>query len=94
MPLRWSPPEQFLEYDGVKVFHTYKDELSDFPQSYWYSTSDNAAIGSECEFDVRSLPTYDPRRDVMDSEEHRNAIRAAISAQMLASNAPLQIATK
>ena len=47
MPLKWSPPEQFVEYAGVKIFHTYQDEFSDVPQSYWYSTSDTAASDSE-----------------------------------------------
>ena len=90
MPLEWKEPEEFLEFDGVKIFHTYKDDLSDIPQSYWYSTCDTD-VDSEYEFDVRDLPEYDARRDVGNFDEHRKAIRAAISAGLLESEVNPQI---
>lgn len=88
MPLTWREPEQFLEVDGVSIFHTYGDELSDIPQSYWYSTLATAPTGSHYEFDVRDLPGYDPLRDRRnnDNEEHKRVIRAAISFGLLKEN--------
>lgn len=85
MPLKWMEPEQFIDFEGVKIFHTYKDDLSDIPQSYWYSTCDTVA-DSEYEFDVRDLPDYNPHRDIGNFEEHRNAIRSAIMMGVLKSD--------
>lgn len=91
MPMKWSEPEKFVDFLGVKIFHTYKDELSDIPQSYWYATSDTAATDSDYEFDVRDLPAYEPRNDKGDFEEHRKAIRVAITSGILISDVPPQM---
>lgn len=92
MPLTWREPEQFLEVGGVTIFHTYSDELSDIPQSYWYSTLATSPTGSDHDFDVRELPGYDPLRDRQnnDNEEHKRVIRAAISAGVLNENIALK----
>ena len=50
---QWVDPEVFLEHEGVKIFHTYKDDdWANGPMTYWYSTSDN---DGENQFDVRDL---------------------------------------
>jgi|GEM_PF-2650845 len=95
MPLNWREPELFLALNGVSIFHTYSDELSDIPQSYWYSTSATAPTGSHCEFDVRELPGYDSLRDRRsdDNDEHKRVIGAAISAGLLNNNLAMKHAT-
>ncbi|MEX2138309.1 MAG: hypothetical protein WD894_03560 [Pirellulales bacterium] len=91
MPLNWIEPEQFLEYRGVRVVHAYKDDFSDIPLEYWYSTSSSAPPGSPFEFDVRELPGYQLRapRDV--SAEHKRVTEAAIDAGLLQANMPVKL---
>ena len=80
--------ELFFEHRGVKIFHAYKDEFSDIPLDFWYCTSASAPADSTYEFDVRDLPHYagDPLRASPD--EHATAIKAAIDAGLLRSEAP------
>lgn len=50
----WIAPELFLEYRGVKVFNTYRDD--DYDQgacTWWFTTDESGESGSE--FDVRTL---------------------------------------
>jgi len=87
-----APPyhtEEFLTHQGVTIFHAYKDELSDVPLDYWYSTCASAPPDSCYEFDVRDLPAYQGKRDRLDGREHRRVIRAAIAAGLLGPETPL-----
>lgn len=93
MPYVWQEPETFLGYQGITIYHAYKDEFSDVPVQYWYSTCGDESPGSPCEFDVRDLPSYDinsddpslgPNRDY-----HKKVIQAAIDAGLIEQDAPL-----
>jgi hypothetical protein len=69
----WVPAEVFLELNGVKVYHTYKDdELSNGPWHDWFSLYDSGQDEGEehkwGKFDIRELSTYGPdksREDVL-----------------------------
>lgn len=53
----WVEPEVFLEYKGVTVYHTYKDD--DFEQGanwYWFRL-DQEEEDDEGKFDIRDLDT-------------------------------------
>lgn len=56
MPLTWVEPELLMEYKGVYIYHTYKDNFLDSPSTYWYTTAENEDDGFE--FDIRSLHTW------------------------------------
>ena len=90
MPYVWKAPKRFLRYRGVSIYHAYKDELSDSPLEFWYSTCGYESPGSGCEFDVRDLPGYKSRRPFGDPEHDREVIRAAIQAGLLEADAPLR----
>ncbi len=79
MPLRWCDPEKFLTHNDVTIYHTYKDDLSDVPLEFWYSTCANASAESEFEFDVRELPLAAQLTDA----DHAVIIRSAIDAGIL-----------
>lgn len=59
MPMTWTEPEIYLEHpNGVKVYHTYKD--NDRRMSYWFTTDESEDDVEACSgdylFDVRDLP--------------------------------------
>jgi hypothetical protein len=56
MALKWRPAV-YMIYQGITVFHAYKDEFSDIPLENWFSLSEFDLPGSEYEFDIRELRT-------------------------------------
>ena len=91
MNLQAAEPEKFLEHRGVAIYHAYKDEFSDVPLYYWYSTSSGCLPGSEYEFDVRELPEYRLSPLVDELSRHRLAILAAIDAGIIDSDRPVSV---
>ncbi|MBN1392563.1 MAG: hypothetical protein JW947_07150 [Sedimentisphaerales bacterium] len=89
MSLQWIEPEEFLRHKGIRIFHAYKDEFSDIPLEFWYSTSSTAEPGSPCEFDVRELEDYRPQNDTGGKSEHKRVIKAAIDIGLLQSDTPV-----
>jgi hypothetical protein len=83
MPWQWVAPEAFLTYRAVRIVHAYKDELSDVPLEFWYSTSTTAEPGSPYEFDVRDLAGYSSQVGEDEVSEHKRVIKAAIDAGLL-----------
>lgn len=78
-------PEVLLDYEGLKVYLTYKDMQANDPNTYWYSF-----IGPEGEvdFDVRELkqfayPTGRIPHHCTTREYHRDVIREAIAHEEL-----------
>lgn len=58
----WIDPELFLEHEGVKIFHTYKDcDWANHILTYWYTTNEDDS-NEVCQFDVRGirLHVFDP----------------------------------
>ena len=91
MPWQRIEPEVFLTHRGVRIFHAYKDELSDVPLEFWYSTSSAAEPGSPYEFDVRDLPGYRSRYRADEVSKHKRVIKSAIDAGLLQSDAPVTL---
>ena len=89
MPWEWIEPEEFLTHCGVRIFHAYKDEFSDVPLEFWYSTSSTAEPGSPYEFDVRDLADYRSRCGTEEVSEHERVIKAAIDAGLLKADTPV-----
>lgn len=54
---RWVPPELFVEYNGVLVYHVYKDDdVEQGPRHFWYTTDlyeGGDQAHDEFTFDVR-----------------------------------------
>jgi hypothetical protein len=60
MPYRetWGEPELYLEHEGVKVYHMYKNnQWESGPMTYWF-TLDPYADSTPEVFNVRSLPAW------------------------------------
>ncbi|MFH1742438.1 MAG: hypothetical protein ABIH23_25825 [bacterium] len=91
MPWEWSEPEEFLTHRGVRISHAYKDDLSDIPLEFWYSTSSTAEPGSTYEFDVRDLAGYRSRSRADEFLEHERLIKAAIDAGLLRPDTPARL---
>lgn len=81
----WRPAPCITHRDMV-VFHAYKDEYSDIPLEYWYSTSDQELPGSEYEFDVRDLRRLIIQRFPYASVDDLYVVRKAIDEGILAAN--------
>ena len=88
MPYVWKNAEVFLTCRSVKIFYAYKDELSDVPLDFWYSTCGSEPSGSGYEFDVRDLPGYEGKSDFGDRTEHRRVIKSAIVAGLPRADLP------
>ena len=56
----WVAPELFIEHNGVKVWHVYKDDDSDNngPRDYHFVLYLYDGEGGGSEFDVRKLSTW------------------------------------
>lgn len=74
MAMEWVPNELALKYQGVSIYHVYKDDDNcQGVRSYCFGLdqygSDNGT--DECSehivFDVRDLPSYDSSRDAEDN---------------------------
>lgn len=52
-------PEVFIEHNGLKVYHTYKNDcIDEGAKSYWFTTDPEGVESDDwCRFDVRSLAT-------------------------------------
>jgi len=88
MPYVWRNAERFLTYRGVRICHAYKDEFSDLPLEFWYSTCACESPGSECEFDVRDLAGYNYETDGENPARHKEVVKAAIRAGLLQTDMP------
>jgi hypothetical protein len=89
MPWQWVEPEELLTYRAVRTFHAYKDELSDVPLEFWYSTSSTAEPGSAYEFDVRDLPGYGSLVGEEEISKHKRVIQSGIDAGLLRVDEPV-----
>ena len=65
----WVEPELFLEYKGVEVYHSYRDDdYGNGPWEYWFQvqlTDDTEGTTEDDmhEFDVRDLHTWKATKD-------------------------------
>lgn len=57
MPNSWVEPDIFLTYQGVTVYHAYKEDISEDRLFYWYQVDVTEQIPA---FDIRDLPEYTP----------------------------------
>jgi hypothetical protein len=75
MPKKWQPPEKFIDYAGLVVYHTYDDEMV---SDIWYTViQENDDVGGFVEdgiFCVEDIPTP----ATIDPRDHQAVIRYAI----------------
>lgn len=87
MPMTWTEPEVYLEHpNGVKVYHTYKDNTK--RMDYWFTTDESEddieACSGDYLFDVRDLPLDMPReKGESEDEWMARRITAAIDQGLL-----------
>lgn len=66
----WVEPEVFLEYKGVAVFHSYKNDSFEDRFFYWFTTNPSGVneISDEYQFDVRRIvvPLSETSQTVVD----------------------------
>lgn len=73
MAMEWVPNELALKYQGVSIYHVYKnDDNEQGVREYWFGLdeygSDNGTNenGEHIVFDVRDLLSYDSNLDIED----------------------------
>ena len=73
MAMEWVPNELALKYQGVSIYHIYKDDDNgQGVREYWFgldeygSDNDTVEDGEHIVFDVRDLPSYDSNLDIED----------------------------
>lgn len=71
MPMVWVEPETFFEYNGICIYHVYKNDNINEPRVYWYTVD----ISENSAFDIRDLPEYDG------SLTHEEVFRHAIDSK-------------
>jgi hypothetical protein len=55
----WVDPEVAIEWHGVKVYNTYKDDdFESGASSYWFTLHEERGYESGEDFDIRDLPNY------------------------------------
>lgn len=76
MPIGWIQPDLFLRYQGVAVYHVYRnDDYEQGPREYWFTTDKHGGdCDDPCSFDVRELSSYAREKT------HEQIIREAIDA--------------
>lgn len=58
----WIDPDIFIEHEGVRIYHTYKDEEWENGRlTYWFTTSEDD-FDEICHFDVRDIRLCDEDR--------------------------------
>lgn len=74
MAMEWVPNELALKYQGVSIYHIYKDDDNgQGVREYWFGLdeygSDNGTDEEEGHivFDVRDLPSYDSNLSIEDN---------------------------
>lgn len=74
MAMEWVPNELALKYQGVSIYHVYKDDDNgQGVREYWFGLdeygSDNVTdeYSGHVTFDVRDLPSYDSSLNVEDN---------------------------
>lgn len=88
MSFTWRP-EPFVTHLGVTIYHAYKDEFSEIPLDYWYSTSEDALPGSEYEFDIRELRSFFKSTIRTQFVDDKELIQFAIERNFLNENLPV-----
>jgi hypothetical protein len=78
MAMEWVPNELALKYQGVSIYHIYKDDDNNQgTREYWfgldeygsdYGTDENDyGDGAHIVFDVRDLPSYNSNLSIEDN---------------------------
>lgn len=74
MAMEWVPNELALKYQGVSIYHIYKnDDNNQGTREYWFGLDEYGSdYGTDEEeehivFDVRELPSYDSSLDIEDN---------------------------
>jgi hypothetical protein len=57
----WVEPEVALEYNGVTIYHVYKNDELDIRLTYWFTTSWEER--EHADFDVRDIPGWDNKKE-------------------------------
>lgn len=70
------PPELFLEHDGVKIYHTYRDGEADQRRSFWYTTDEDENENNE--FDIRDINIAVGRMGLVTEGDHKRVLKTAI----------------
>lgn len=93
MPLEWRMPAEFLRYNGIIVYHVYKNDDDENRSSNWFTldpsdSGDSGYLGNgDNQFDARELPTWKKNHDAADhnlpdwyAECQKQTIKEAIDA--------------
>lgn len=74
MAMEWVPNELAFKYQGVSIYHIYKnDDNGQGVRTYWYGLDEYGSddgtdeCGEHIVFDVRDLPSYDSNLDIEDN---------------------------
>lgn len=62
----YKPKEVFLDYDGITIYHCYKDNNFDQKLEGWYSLVEEDFAGDKGEFAIGELSTYEPYKEPED----------------------------
>ena len=74
MPYVWNDPECLLEYKGISIYYTYRnDYMEEGRQTYWYTQH----LDGSNQFDIRDFDCFD------ESLFHEEIFRRAIDSDEL-----------
>lgn len=55
MPFKWVKPKVFMQYRGIKIYHTYRHDTITDPNQYCFTFDENEPDFDQYIFDVREL---------------------------------------
>ena len=95
MPFKWIKPKVFMQYRGVKIYHTYRHDIITDPNQHLFTFDENEPDLDQYIFDVRAVAEQceiEGYRNALTSEDMKGIIRVGMSTGHLLNSMPPNIA--
>lgn len=93
MPFKWIKPKVFMQYRGIKIYHTYRHDIITDPNQYLFTFDENEPDLDQYIFDVRTLTEHvEADIDLHNPEQVKEVIKAGINVGHLLNSMPREIA--
>ena len=93
MPWKWIKPKIFMQYRGIKIYHTYRHDVISDPNQYLFTFDENEPDLDQYIFDIRGLVEHvEIDLDLSNPEQIKEIIKVGMNAGHLINSMPQHIA--